>query len=202
MSSRASVPRVAVSKMLMAAGVRNIIGIDRQGAVHTGRDDLNSSKQWFAGHTNPDALQGTISDVIHGADVFIGLSGPDILTRTDVKNMGVKPIVFAMANPNPEIRPELITDIAAVIATGRSDFPNQINNVLAFPGVFRGAFDARATRITEGMKLAAARAIADVVDGALRVDYIIPSVFDERVAPAVASAVRLAAIKDGVCRER
>ena len=193
---------VAVSKMLMAAGVRNIIGIDRQGAVHTGRDDLNSSKQWFAGHTNPDALQGTISDVIHGADVFIGLSGPDILTRTDVKNMGVKPIVFAMANPNPEIRPELITDIAAVIATGRSDFPNQINNVLAFPGVFRGAFDARATRITEGMKLAAARAIADVVDGALRVDYIIPSVFDERVAPAVASAVRLAAIKDGVCRER
>ena len=154
---------VAVSKMLMGAGVRNIVGVDRQGAVHTGRSDLNASKQWFAGNTNPERLSGTISDVIAGADLFIGLSGPDLLTRSDVQSMAAKPIVFAMANPNPEIRPELISDVAAVIATGRSDFANQINNVLAFPGIFRGALDARARKITEGMKLAAASAIAEVV---------------------------------------
>ncbi len=191
---------VAVSKMLMGTGVQNIVGVDRQGAVHTGRTDLNASKQWFAGNTNPGKLAGTISDVIVGADVFIGLSGPDLLTREDVQSMAEQPIVFAMANPNPEIRPELIQDVAAVIATGRSDFPNQINNVLAFPGIFRGAFDAQARRITDNMKLAAARAIADVVGEDLRADYIIPSVFDARVAPAVAEAARAAAVADGVCR--
>ena len=191
---------VAVSKMLLAAGVRNIVGVDRMGAVHTGRTDLNASKQWFAGNTNPDKLAGTITDVIAGADVFLGLAGPDLLTREDVESMAPDPIVFAMANPNPEIRPELIEDIAAVIATGRSDFPNQINNVLAFPGMFRGAFDARARKITENMKLAAAQAIADVVGDEARPDYIVPSAFDDRVAPAVALAAARAAREDGVCR--
>ncbi|MDO5710249.1 MAG: NAD-dependent malic enzyme, partial [Micrococcales bacterium] len=191
---------VAVSKMLLAAGVRNIVGVDRMGAVHTGRSDLNASKQWFAGNTNPDRLAGTITDVIAGADVFIGLAGPDLLTVPDVRSMSGDPIVFAMANPNPEIRPELIQDIAAVIATGRSDFPNQINNVLAFPGMFRGAFDAKARRITENMKLAAAQAIAAVVGDGARPDYIVPSAFDERVAPAVAAATAQAAREDGVCR--
>ena len=191
---------VAVSKMLMAAGVRNIIGVDRQGAVHTGREDLNASKRWFAGNTNPNRLAGTITDVIAGADAFVGLAGPNLLTVEDVRSMATDPIVFAMANPNPEIRPELIADIAAVIATGRSDFPNQINNVLAFPGVFRGAFDARARRITENMKSAAAAAIAGVVGDDLAPDYIVPSAFDERVAPAVAAAVAQAARQDGVCR--
>jgi malate dehydrogenase (oxaloacetate-decarboxylating) len=191
---------VAVSKILMNAGVRNIVGCDRQGAVYDGREGLNSSKQWFAEHTNPEGLQGSISDVMPGADVFIGLSGPDLITVDDVRAMAKDPIVFAMANPNPEIRPELIGDIAAVIATGRSDFPNQINNVLAFPGVFRGAFDAGAKRITENMKVAAAHAISGVVGDDLRPDFIIPSVFDTRVAEAVAEASRLAAIADGVCR--
>ncbi|QQR99378.1 MAG: NAD-dependent malic enzyme [Austwickia sp.] len=191
---------VAVSKMLMAAGVDNIIGVDRRGAVHTGREDLNASKQWFAENTNPEKLAGTITDVIRGADVFVGLSGPDLLTVDDVKSMTKDPLVFAMANPDPEIRPELIQDIAAVIATGRSDFPNQINNVLAFPGIFRGALDAGATRITENMKLAAARAIADVVGDELHPRYIVPIAFDHRVAPAVAEAVHAAAVADGVCR--
>jgi malate dehydrogenase (oxaloacetate-decarboxylating) len=190
---------VAVSKILINAGATNIVGVDSQGAVHLGREGLNSSKQWFAENTNPEGLSGRLSDVISGADVFIGLSGPDIMTVEDVKAMADRPIVFAMANPDPEIRPELIRDIAAVIATGRSDFPNQINNVLAFPGVFRGAFDAGARRITENMKVAAARAIAQVVDEPAA-DCIIPSVFDPRVAPAVARACAEAAIADGVCR--
>lgn len=192
---------VAVSKILMNAGVNNIIGVDRQGAVYNGREGLNSSKQWFAENTNPDGLQGSISEVIAGSDVFIGLSGPNLLTRADVEGMAKDPIVFAMANPDPEIRPELISDIAAVIATGRSDFPNQINNVLAFPGVFRGAFDAGATKITENMKVAAAEAIASVVGDDLRPDFVIPSVFDIRVADAVAEASKNAAIADGVCRD-
>ncbi len=191
---------LAVSKMLMGAGVRDIVGVDRHGAVHADRNDLNASKQWFAAHTNPDRLTGAISDVIAGADVFVGLSGPDLLTRDDVVSMAPDPVVMAMANPNPEIRPELIADVAAVIATGRSDFPNQINNVLAFPGIFRGAFDAKARAITEGMKLAAANAIADVVGEDLMPNYIIPPAFDQRVAPAVAVAARRAAIAEGVCR--
>ena len=131
--------------------------------------------------------------------MFIGLR-PDLITVDDVKSMATAPIVFAMANPDPEIRPELIQDIAAVIATGRSDFPNQINNVLAFPGIFRGAFDAGARKITENMKVAAAHAIAEVVGDEVRPDFIIPSVFDPRVVTAVAEASRVAAIADGVCR--
>ncbi len=192
---------VAVSKILMNAGARNVIGVDRQGAVHTGREGLNKSKQWFAENTNPGGLSGAISSVIAGADVFIGLSGPDLLTREDVISMAARPIVFAMANPNPEIRPELIQDVAAVIATGRSDFPNQINNVLAFPGIFRGALDAGATRITENMKVAAAKAIAGTVrPDELNPLHIIPSVFDPEVVVAVAKASAEAARADGVCR--
>ena len=192
---------VAVSKILMNAGVANVVGCDRQGAVHTGREGLNASKQWFAENTNPDALTGSLSEVMPGADVFIGLSGPDLITVDDVRAMADGPVVFAMANPDPEIRPELIADIAAVIATGRSDFPNQINNVLAFPGVFRGALDAGATRITENMKVAAAHAIADSIGAdELAADYIIPSVFHPGVAPAVAEACATAARADGVCR--
>ncbi|HTO01931.1 MAG TPA: NAD-dependent malic enzyme [Microthrixaceae bacterium] len=192
---------VAVSKILMNAGVANVIGVDRQGAVHTGREGLNKSKRWFAEHTNPEGLTGSISQVVAGADVFIGLSGPDLLTRDDVISMAKDPIVFAMANPNPEIRPELIQDVAAVIATGRSDFPNQINNVLAFPGIFRGALDAGAMRITESMKVAAAKAIASTVrPDELTPLNIIPSVFDPEVALAVAKASADAARADGVCR--
>jgi malate dehydrogenase (oxaloacetate-decarboxylating) len=192
---------VAVSKILMNAGVVNVIGCDRQGAVHTGREGLNSSKQWFAENTNPDGLSGSIAEVMPGADVFIGLSGPDLITREDVIGMAKDPIVFAMANPDPEIRPELIQDVAAVIATGRSDFPNQINNVLAFPGVFRGALDAGAKKITENMKVAAAGAIAETVKpDDLRADNIIPSVFDPEVVVAVARACAEAARADGVCR--
>jgi malate dehydrogenase (oxaloacetate-decarboxylating) len=192
---------VAVSKILMNAGVGNVVGCDRQGAVHTGRNGLNDSKQWFAEHTNPEGLTGSIAEVMPGADVFIGLSGPDLITRDDVISMAKDPIVFAMANPDPEIRPELIQDVAAVIATGRSDFPNQINNVLAFPGVFRGAFDAGARRITENMKVVAAKAIADAIPAEeLAADNIIPSVFHPGVAPAVAKACHEAAVADGVCR--
>ncbi|UDY34084.1 NAD-dependent malic enzyme [Dermatobacter hominis] len=192
---------VAVSKILMNAGVRNIIGADRQGAVHTGRDDLNTSKQWFAENTNPDGLSGPLAQLLPGADVFIGLSGPNLIERSDVEGMAEDPIVFAMANPDPEIRPELIQDVAAVIATGRSDFPNQINNVLAFPGVFRGALDAGARRITENMKVASARAIAStVLPDELAPDFIIPSVFNPAVSVAVAEACAEAARADGVCR--
>jgi len=192
---------VAVSKILMNAGVQNVVGCDRQGAVSRNRSDLNRSKQWFAEHTNPENLSGSISQVMPGADVFIGLSGPNLITREDVMGMAKDPVVFAMANPDPEIRPELIQDVAAVIATGRSDFPNQINNVLAFPGVFRGALDANAKRVTENMKVAAALAIAACVPEAeLAPDHIIPSVFNTVVAPRVAAACAEAARADGVCR--
>ena len=192
---------VAVSKILMNAGVRNVIGADRQGAVHTSREGLNRSKQWFAENTNPEGLSGSLTQIMPGADVFIGLSGPNLIERSDVERMASNPIVFAMANPDPEIRPELIQDVAAVIATGRSDFPNQINNVLAFPGVFRGALDAGARRITENMKVAAARAIASTVEpDELAPDFIIPSVFNPRVSVAVAEACAEAARADGVCR--
>ncbi|MEZ5382105.1 MAG: NAD-dependent malic enzyme [Microthrixaceae bacterium] len=193
---------VAVSKILLGAGVGQVVGVDSQGAVHLGRPNLNSSKQWFAEHTNPEGLTGRLGDVMGGADVFIGLSAPNVLTREDVVAMADDPIVFAMANPDPEIRPELIADIAAVIATGRSDFPNQINNVLAFPGVFRGALDAGATKITQGMNLAAAHAIASVVGDDLAADHIIPSVFDPRVADRVAAAASAAARSEGVVRHR
>jgi malate dehydrogenase (oxaloacetate-decarboxylating) len=192
---------VAISKMMLEAGVPHVVGVDRKGAIWEGREDLNPAKQWFAENTNVARKQGTLAQVLPGADVFVGVSGPGLLTRADLKTMGTDPIVFAMANPDPEIRPEEADGIAAVIATGRSDFPNQINNVLCFPGMFRGALDAGATTITEGMKLAAAEAIASVVsDDDLEPDFIIPSVFDKRVAPAVAAAVADAARRDGICR--
>ncbi|MFA9565470.1 MAG: malic enzyme-like NAD(P)-binding protein, partial [Acidimicrobiales bacterium] len=161
----------------------------------------NTSKRWFAENTNPQELSGSLREVLPGADVFIGVSGPGLLTREDLTTMADGPIVFAMANPDPEIRPEEARGVASVIATGRSDFPNQINNVLAFPGIFRGALDAGATRITDGMKQAAAEAIARAVPrDELSADYIVPSVFDKTVVELVAAAVREAAVADGATR--
>ena len=191
---------VAISKILLEAGVAEIIGVDRKGAIWSGRDDLNVAKLWFAEHTNPERREGTLREVMPGADVFIGVSGPGLIDASDLRQMAKDPIVFAMANPDPEIRPEDADGLAAVIATGRSDYPNQINNVLAFPGIFRGALDVAATSITEGMKLAAARAIAEVVGDEVRPDYIVPSVFDTRVGPLVAEYVAEAAVAEGVCR--
>jgi len=192
---------VAVGKILIGAGVGEIVGVDRAGALYEGRDNLNSAKEWFASNTNPDCKMGSLSDVLAGADVFIGLSGPGLLDAADLRNMTSEPIVFAMANPDPEIRPEEADGLAAVMATGRSDYPNQIINVLAFPGIFRGALDAGATRVTENMKLAAARAIANSVgDEDLKPDFVVPSVFDRAVPLQVAEAVAAAAVADGVCR--
>jgi malate dehydrogenase (oxaloacetate-decarboxylating) len=182
---------VACTKMMLAAGVREVIGVDRHGAIHIGREPLETGvKQWYAAHTNQAGSRGALSDVIEGADVFLGVSGPGILTESDVARMAHHPIVFALANPDPEIRPELIEGLVAVIATGRSDYPNQINNVLAFPGIFRGVLDCGAAEITYPMKLAAAQAIADIVTPEeLGPEYVIPSVFNRAVAPAVAAAV-------------
>ena len=186
---------VAVAKILMDAGVTSIVACDRFGAIHTGRDDyqagsMNAPKRWLAENTNAGARDGQPREVIEGTDVFIGLSGPGIIDAQDLQKMNADPFVFAMANPNPEVRPEEAAPYVRVMATGRSDYPNQINNVLAFPGIFRGAFDVRATAITEEMKLAAARGIASVVgDDELDEDYIIPSVFNRDVAREVAAAV-------------
>lgn len=192
---------VAIGKILLNAGAGEIIGVDRVGAVFDGRDELNRWKQWFAENTNPERLEGSLSEVMAGTDVFIGVSGPDVLTASDLRRMRPDPIVFAMANPNPEIRPEDADGLPAVMATGRSDYPNQINNVLAFPGIFRGALDAKATDITENMKLAAALAIAESVpDDDLAPDFIMPSVFDHSVVERVAPAVAAAAVSDGVIR--
>jgi malate dehydrogenase (oxaloacetate-decarboxylating) len=192
---------VAIAQILKNAGVRNIIGADRKGAIHNGRDDLNESKRRLCDETNPEQRTGSLSEIMPGADVFVGVSGPGIINPADVESMAADPIVFAMANPDPEIRPEAIQDLAAVIATGRSDFPNQINNVLAFPGIFRGALDAQATTVTEGMKVAAAEAIArSVSSDELRPDHVVPSVFDKTVVQLVAAAVAAEAEKDGVTR--
>ena len=192
---------VAIGKILLGAGVGHLVGVDSKGAVYDGRDNLNSTKQWFAENTNQRSLKGSLSDVMAGADVFIGVSAPDILTPTDVESMAPDPIVFAMANPDPEIRPELVEGMVSVMATGRSDYPNQINNVLAFPGIFRGALDAKATDITENMKLAAAKAIADEVSSdELSPVHIVPSVFDQTVSLNVAKVVAEAAKADGVTR--
>jgi malate dehydrogenase (oxaloacetate-decarboxylating) len=193
---------VACSKMLMAAGVQNIIGCDTRGAIYAERvENMNSIKDWYAAHTNPRQERGTIHDVIQGADVFLGVSVPGILTPEDLQKMAANPIVFAMANPVPEIMPTVAAPHVAVMATGRSDYPNQINNVLCFPGIFAGALACRATRINEEMKMAAAVAIAGIItDGELQAEYIIPSVFDKRVVPAVAKAVEDAARLTGVAR--
>jgi malate dehydrogenase (oxaloacetate-decarboxylating) len=192
---------VACGKILLSAGVQNVIGTDRQGAIFMGRDNLNFAKEWFAHHTNVDRHSGSLSEVLPGADVFIGVSGPDLVTASDIRRMAADPIVFAMANPDPEIRPEDADGLAAVMATGRSDYPNQINNVLAFPGIFRGALDVGATDITESMKVAAAGAIARAVgDDELSPTRVIPSVFDRDVALAVARAVGDAAVAEGITR--
>jgi len=199
---------VAVAKILMSSGVRAIVACDRAGAIHSGRPDyedgsMNLPKTWLAENTNPERVDGSPADVLAGADVFIGLSGPGIVRPEDLAGMRRDPIVFAMANPVPEVTPEEAQPYVRVMATGRSDYPNQINNVLAFPGIFRGALDVRATRITEEMKVAAAHGIASVVtDDELSEDYIIPSVFNGYVSPCVAAAVAQEAKRSGAAREQ
>ncbi|MEN3329352.1 MAG: hypothetical protein V7638_4159 [Acidobacteriota bacterium] len=195
---------VACTKIIMAAGVKNIVGCDQTGALYRGRrENMNWMKDWYAQNTNPNEEKGTVHEVIKGADVFLGLSVPGVIDAEDVKNMAEKPIVFAMANPVPEIMPEDAAPYVAVMATGRSDYPNQINNVLSFPGIFRGALSCRAARINEEMKLAASYAIAAIIsDSELHPEYIVPSVFDKRVAEAVAHEVEAAAHSTGVARRQ
>jgi malate dehydrogenase (oxaloacetate-decarboxylating) len=186
---------VAVAKILIAAGARHIIGCDSRGAVHTERADyldgsMHPVKRVIAETTNQERRTGGVADVLDGADLFVGVSGARIVPASALAAMNADPMVFAMANPDPEVSPEEAAEYARILATGRSDYPNQINNVLCFPGIFRGALDARATQVTEHMKTAAARAIAEIVPTEeLREDYIIPSVFNRDVAPAVAAAV-------------
>jgi malate dehydrogenase (oxaloacetate-decarboxylating) len=189
----------AIAKILVEAGIGDIAVGDSRGIVHAGRTDLTPVKRDLASFTNKAGLTGPLEDALHGADVFLGVSAGKVAEEA-VASMAADSIVFAMANPDPEVHPEVASQYAAVVATGRSDFPNQINNVLAFPGVFRGALAVRATRVTEGMKLAAASALAAVVGDEARPDYVIPSPFDPRVAPAVADAVAAAARADGVAR--
>ncbi|HXY80421.1 MAG TPA: NAD-dependent malic enzyme [Gaiellaceae bacterium] len=192
---------MAVTRILQRAGATWIVGCDEGGSLFRGRDGLNPAKQEYAETTNPENLIGTADELLSGADVFIGLSVPNAISVDGVRAMADRAIVFAMANPNPEVDPEAIEGLAEVIATGRSDYPNQINNVLAFPGVFRGALDVRARTIDGGMELAAAQAIAATIgDDELSADYIVPSVFNRAVAPAVAAAVAVAAEQSGVAR--
>ena len=193
----------AVAYKLLAAGAGEVVCCDRQGVLYPGRAGLDAFKQRLAEATNPSGHRGASDEALAGANVYIGLSAPGAVSLEGVQSMAREPIVFAMANPTPEIAPEEIEGFAAVVGTGRSDYPNQINNVLAFPGVFRGALDVRATGISEQMELAAARALASVVEPEhLEADYVIPSVFDRRVAPAVANAVSLAAETGGLARKR
>jgi malate dehydrogenase (oxaloacetate-decarboxylating) len=191
----------ATIKMLLEAGVRDVIPVDRNGAINREERYDNAHWRWLAEHTNRENRRGSLGDVLRGADVFIGVSAPGILTPQDIAGMARDPIIFAMANPTPEIMPDVAAPVAAVVATGRSDFPNQVNNLLAFPGIFRGALDVRASRITEKMTIAAAYAISSIVAEEERsAEYIIPSVFDPRVADAVAKAVATAALDEGVAR--
>ncbi|SDO24392.1 malate dehydrogenase (oxaloacetate-decarboxylating) [Paenibacillus sp. yr247] len=192
---------VSIIKMLLGAGAIDIVAVDRQGILTRGISYDNSLWDWVALHTNPEGLTGSLSDALIGADVFIGVSGPNVLKVEDVCRMASDPIVFAMANPTPEIDPEVAGPHVRVIATGRSDFPNQINNVLCFPGIFRGALDCRASEINEEMKLAASRAIAlTVSDEELNEQYIIPSIFNEKVVQEIRDQVIWAAIQSGVAR--
>ena len=201
--SGAGAAGIACTKMIMHLGVKNLIVCDSKGAIHSKRTNLNPSKNWLAENSNPEKESGALKEVIAGADVFLGVSAPNIIGQKDVKNMAKDPIVFAMSNPDPEISPEEASPFAAVMATGRSDYPNQINNVLCFPGIFRGALDCRSSTINEEMKLAAANAIAGVVDDAhLNADYIIPSVFDTTLAKKISESVQAAAYKTGVARRR
>ena len=190
------------AKILLDYGVKNIIAFDRQGSLSRNRDyGDNESKRWLADHTNPDNLDCSLGEALEGADCFLGLSGPGLVTPDEIARMGSDAIVFAMANPIPEIMPEEIPDNVRIMATGRSDYPNQINNALCFPGLYRGVLDVLATDINEEMKQAAARGIAAVVtDERLSEDCIIPSMLDEGVAATVASEVARAAIETGVAR--
>ncbi|KWW99407.1 malate dehydrogenase [Carbonactinospora thermoautotrophica] len=197
--SGAGAAGVAITKILLQAGIGDIAVADSRGVVHVGRADLNPVKAELAALTNRAGLTGSLAGALAGADVFIGVSGGQV-AEDAVASMAPDAIVFAMANPSPEVHPDVARKYAAVVATGRSDFPNQINNVLAFPGVFRGALAVRASRITEGMKVAAAEALAALVADKLSPDQVIPSPFDPRVAPAVAEAVAVAARQDGVAR--
>ena len=201
-TSGAGAAAISIVKLLLSAGFRNIVMTDRKGAIYEGRDSLNWIKEEMAQVTNRNMEKGTLADVIKGADVFIGVSAPGTLTTDMVRTMNKDAIVFACANPTPEIFPDdAKAGGAAVVSTGRSDYPNQINNVLAFPGIFRGAFDVRASDINEEMKMAAARALAELIsDDELSADYIIPKAFDKRVGPAVAKAVAQAARDSGVAR--
>lgn len=194
---------VACSRLLLSVGVKNLVACDRAGAVYRGRQEhMNASKEEMATLTNPDNEKGSLAEVLKGADMFLGVSAPGMLTADMVRQMARDPVIFALANPVPEILPEEVQGIARIIATGRSDYPNQVNNVLCFPGLFRGALDCRARAITEGMKLAAAQAIAAAVPEAeLREDNIIPQVFTPRVADTVARKVIEVAITEGVARE-
>jgi malate dehydrogenase (oxaloacetate-decarboxylating) len=193
----------ATARMLVAAGTSDVVCCDRRGALHPQRADLDPYKTALAVETNPRRLTGSADEALAGADVYVGLSAPGAVTLEGIRSMADAAIAFPMANPTPEIAPEEIEELVAVIGTGRSDYPNQINNVLAFPGVFRGALDVRASAITREMELAAARALAAVVETAhVEADYVIPSVFDQRVAPAVAAAVAEAAEASGIARRR
>ncbi len=195
---------IACIRILRRAGVRRIIGCDRSGAIFRGREEnMNPWKGWVAANTNPEGFQGPVDRAVKGADVFLGLSGPGTFEARAIRTMARDPIVFALANPTPEVPPGEAHHYARIVATGRSDFPNQINNVLAFPGIFRGALDARARCINEPMKMAAARAIASSIPADhLNEEYIVPSVFDRRVTKAVASAVARAAARTGVIRRK
>jgi malate dehydrogenase (oxaloacetate-decarboxylating) len=202
--SGAGAAGVAVARILLRGGARDIVVCDRGGVLHEGRlPDLNESKALLVRHTNPRNQRGRVQDALRGANVFIGVSGPGTLQAKDLRRMAPKSIVFALANPTPEIMPEEAARYAFIVATGRSDYPNQINNVLAFPGIFRGALDVRATQITEGMKQAAARAIAQCIrPRELSAEYIVPSVFNRQVVQRVAAAVQRAALQAGVARKR
>src|SRR6059036_234710 len=195
---------IATAKLLMQAGAKHITACDRAGTLYDGRvDNMNPIKAWFAKHTNAKKIRGSASDALKGADVFIGLSGPGVVALKDIKAMNRDPIVFAMANPVPEILPEEAGPFVKVMATGRSDYPNQINNSCCFPGFFRGMLDVRARRVNDEMKLAAAHALASIVaKGEMSDEYITPSMFDARVVPTVAEAVAAAAIKTGVARKQ
>ncbi len=192
---------VAIAKILVNAGVTNIMVADRRGLIFDGREEFSGAKAWLAEHTNPEKRMGSVGEALSGSDVFVGVSGPGLIVRSEVETMAKNPIVFGLANPTPEIMPEEIEGIAAVVATGRSDYPNQINNVLCFPGIFRGALDVGAMSISESMKLAAAHAIANAVgDDELSPSYVVPSVFNRSVVAAVAAEVGEAARRDDLLR--
>lgn len=201
-TSGAGAAGIAIIRLLISMGLKNVIMTDRHGAIYEGRDNLNAVKEEMAKITNQNHEKGTLADVIRGADVFIGVSAPGTLTKDMVRSMAKDPVIFACANPVPEIYPDEAKEAgAAVVSTGRSDFPNQVNNVLCFPGIFRGALDVHASDINDAMKIAAAYAIAGLVsDEELNPKYILPAAFDARVKDAVAEAVKKAAVESGVAR--